>query len=245
MSVYEYTDAQLKRLRRDYLRRFNALKIMSFDELNVIETVTEVYDAIIQKARRCFEDILEYYYLYGYGFTSEKEEKGEKKIEENEKKERNTRDNLKPAKGKKTEKTVEKLLNEVLEEYDAVTKYQFFPEAERKKQRLIEAILASKQSTEIPKAKARKTKAAVASATKEIEKALRYWELQVSEYAVKATDRAVLQGYKDAGIKYVRWMAQEDEKVCVTCHRYDGQIFEISAVPAKPHYNCRCWLEAV
>lgn len=230
--MYEYTDAKLNRLVRVIRRRINSLKTMNFDELNVIESVTEVFEVIEKQAKRCFEDILEYYYLFALEGEESKEGKS-------------IRDNLKAGKDKKIEKIVDGLLEEILNEYDPVTKYQYTPELERKKQRLIEAVLASKQTTEIPRARARKTKKAASSAAKEIDKALRYLVLQVSEYAVKATDRAVLEGYRDAGVKYVRWVAQEDAKVCVTCHRYDGQIFEISAVPNKPHYNCRCYLETV
>ena len=240
--MYEYTDARLKGLIRRTQRLFGELKAMPFDELNVMQRVSEVYRKAEKQAWQCYCDIIEYYYLFGYDRYVELPK------EDGKKEKKSVRDKLIAEADKKTERKADKLLDEILDEYDPVTKYQFTKEAERKKQRLIEAVLASQQTTEIPKTArkaARKSAKKATSAAVEIDKALKYWVLQVSEYATKATDRAMLEGYEDAGAEYVRWMAQSDERVCMVCKEREGQIYRIDSVPNKPHYNCRCWWEVV
>lgn len=122
------------------------------------------------------------------------------------------------------ESITEDYIIEMLDEYDPVTLYQFEPEIERKKQRLAEALIASHKKTE------------------EISKALRYLTLQLSQYADKAELEAALDGYREAGVKRVRWITQEDEKVCKTCFPRDGKVYDIDKVPPRPHYRCRCEL---
>ena len=113
---------------------------------------------------------------------------------------------------------------DMLEEYDALTLYSFENEVERKKQRTTEAILAAQDKTA------------------EVDKALRLWTLQVSQYADNSVFYATVDGYKEAGIKKVRWVSEKDSKVCDTCHELDGKVFEIDKVPMTPHYHCRCIL---
>ena len=114
---------------------------------------------------------------------------------------------------------------DMLEDYDTLTLYSFVNEVERKKQRTAESILAAQDKTA------------------EVDKALRLWTLQVSQYADNSVLYATLDGYEKAGIKKVKWVSENDDKVCKVCGKLDGKIFPLSKVPPRPHYHCRCWLE--
>lgn len=113
---------------------------------------------------------------------------------------------------------------DVLSETDPVTMYQFEPEMDRKSQRLSEAVT-------IPEKR-----------QIEIERALRYWTTQVSQYAITIVDRAMIAGFMTAGITKVRWNTEGDSAVCNICDKLDGRVFSITKVPPKQHYHCRCWL---
>ena len=116
---------------------------------------------------------------------------------------------------------------EILTDVDPVTLYAFIPERDRKKQRLIEALTAAQNKNA------------------EIDKALRYWTMQVGQYAVNVTDRARLDAFRNAGVKKVMWHTRKDERVCNDCGPMDGMIFDIDKVPDKPHINCRCFCTVV
>ena len=113
---------------------------------------------------------------------------------------------------------------DMLEEVDPVTLYAFLPETERKKQRLIEAL------------------AVAHNRNAEIDKALRYWTQQISQYADNSVFRARLEAFRRAGIEQVIWVTQEDDRVCEDCEPLDGQIFDVDNVPDPPHWGCRCRL---
>lgn len=117
-------------------------------------------------------------------------------------------------------------LLDMLEEVDPVTLYVFTTETERKKQRLIEALTAATDKG------------------KEVDKALRYWTLQIGQYALNAVDRAVIEAFREAGVERVRWNTQEDERVCETCDDRDGRIYRIDRLPSR-HYMCRCFYTPV
>lgn len=115
----------------------------------------------------------------------------------------------------------------LLEEFDPVSLYQFEPEAERKKDRLVEALISARIKS------------------REVDKALRLWTLQTSYYAEKSVDKATLQRFKDDGVTKVKWVTAKDEKVCEECAERDGVIYPIDKLPPKPHYHCRCTFEKV
>ena len=71
------------------------------------------------------------------------------------------------------------------------------------------------------------------------------WSQQTAQYADIVTDAAVIQAFVDAGISKVRWITQEDEKVCKTCRERNGKVYPITELPEKPHWRCRCYFEAV
>lgn len=112
----------------------------------------------------------------------------------------------------------------VLKEYNPVTKYVYLHEVDRKRSRFAESLIASD------------TKA------KEVETALRYWSAMVTQYAIEVTDAAVKQAYIDDGVKKVKWITMEDERRCSECEKRDGNVYNITEVPPKPHIGCRCYL---
>ena len=124
-------------------------------------------------------------------------------------------------------KIPEDLILDMLEEVDPLTLYIFTNETERKAQRLSEALLAAH------------------SKRKEIDKALRLWTLQVSAYADRSVLDGTREGYREAGVTKIMWIAQEDEKVCTTCEHLNGQVFDIDELPSRPHFHCRCTIQAV
>ena len=119
------------------------------------------------------------------------------------------------------------LYERVLNNFDPVTGYVYVNEVDRKAARSGEAIVASDDR-----------RAAV-------KKALGYWARQVAQYADEVTDAAVLEAYRQRGIKNVRWLTMEDERVCAECNALDGKVFDIDNIPTKPHIGCRCYFEAV
>lgn len=121
----------------------------------------------------------------------------------------------------------EQWVDALLSAYDPVSKYVFTHEEDRKCARLIEAVIASS------------TKA------QEIDAALRSMSFMCRIYAVRVTDEAALQAFKDDEEDLVRWIAEKDEKTCTVCHKRDGKIYKIDLLPAKPHPNCRCSYERV
>ena len=116
---------------------------------------------------------------------------------------------------------------DMLEEVDPVTLYAFLTETERKKQRLIEAL------------------AVAHNRNAEIDKALKYWTQQVGQYADNSVYRARYEAFMAAGVERVRWVTQEDNRVCGDCDELNGQIFDIEDVPPPQHWGCRCYLVPV
>lgn len=130
----------------------------------------------------------------------------------------------KPVKRTKTNKTwVRKQLNA----FDPVTGYVFYHEKDRKAARTFEKIMST---TMIAQA---------------VRKALKYWADMIKQYADNITDNAALTVYEDYGVKKVRWVTENDDRVCEICRGRSGKIYDIKKVPVKPHWGCRCMLEPI
>lgn len=121
----------------------------------------------------------------------------------------------------------EQWLDEILNGYDPVSKYVFSSEIDRKRARLIEAIMAS------------------STKSREVDAAMRSLSLMCRIYADRVTDEAVMRAYVDDEEGRVKWVAEKDGKTCPVCLSRDGRIYEIEDLPSKPHINCRCRLERV
>lgn len=200
--MYEYADRLLRVMKRRNLRLFDKLRILKFDELNIMQSVSAVYDSAVQDAKKKFLEIAVSAYIDALMLASVREDNAKRRAEKD---------------------IDDDWVLDMLEEYNPITLYRFIPEAERKKMRTAEAMLASR------------------NAPKENDKALRLWNGQIEQYAIDITDRATMQGYKAGGIQYVKWITQEDEKVCPYCRSLHGKVFRIDRAPKKAHYRCRCY----
>ena len=121
----------------------------------------------------------------------------------------------------------------MLAAYNLVTGYLYPREADRKRLRLNEQILTAREydSREMFNSSLQRT--------------ANLWWTQTVQYGISAVDEATIQGFADMGVKKVRWDAADDEKTCPTCGSRDGKIYDITKVPPKPHYGCRCQIAAV
>jgi len=199
--MYEKADAAIKAMNRANLKAFGKLKMAKFDELHLIREVGEVYAASARMAKKKYLEIFEdsfFWMLVELGY----EEAEAARIS-----------------GEEVPEWVEKLLEDV----DPVTLYRFFPEMERKADRLTEALEASPDKN------------------REIERALRWWTMQVTQYADNCVFQGRLQAMRRAGIERVRWQTQEDERVCEECDERNGVVYEIDNIPST-HWRCRCAL---
>ena len=121
----------------------------------------------------------------------------------------------------------------VLLAYNFITGYLYDREAERKRLRLNEQILTAREydSREMFNDSLRRT--------------ANLWWTQTAQYGIDVVDEATIQAYKDMGVDKVRWIAELDSRTCEVCRDRNGVIYELSKVPKKTHYNCRCHLEPV
>lgn len=121
----------------------------------------------------------------------------------------------------------------ILLAYNLVTGYLYDKEAERKRLRLNEQILTAREydSREMYNDGLRRT--------------ANLWWTQTAQYGIDVVDKATLQAYTDMGVEKVKWVAELDSRTCKICRERNGVIYELSKVPNKTHYNCRCHLEPV
>lgn len=195
--MYEYTDKIISYIDKQLIERYARLKsLLSFDELNVLQSVHALYQELDILIRQMFLK------LAAHTYSSTVKYRDLCSIDE---------------------EWVDRLLNA----YDPTSKYVFIHEEDRKCARLVEALIAS------------------TTKTKEIDTAMRSMSLMCRVYAVRVTDEATLQAFKDDGEYLVRWVAEKDEKTCSVCHSRDGKIYELDFLPPKPHINCRCWYRRV
>ena len=122
------------------------------------------------------------------------------------------------------------LVESVLLGYNIVTGYLYKKEAERKRLRLNEQILTAREynNRQLYNESLRKT--------------ANLWWTQTLQYGISMVDEATIKGYKDMGVRYVRWIAADDDRTCPTCNARDNVIYRITKIPSKPHYGCRCYV---
>lgn len=127
----------------------------------------------------------------------------------------------------------ESLVAGVLAAYNFVTGYLYEKEAERKRLRLNEQILTAREYDNRQ------------MYHDSLQRTANLWWTQTAQYGIDMVDAATIRAFKDADVKHVRWIAADDDKTCSTCNERDGKIYEISKIPGKPHYGCRCYVEPV
>ena len=150
---------------------------------------------------------------------------------------------------KRREMFEELFLIVLFDESDPITGYVLGNEVDRKRERLYEQTVSIKSHKTPEQEQGTYGDTIVYTQTDEVrkafDKAYNLWAHMAQEYAVRSVDVARLMAFEDMGVKYVRWNAEIDEKVCQTCLDWHGRKFPLHRVPAKPHWNCRCWLTPV
>ena len=121
----------------------------------------------------------------------------------------------------------------VLLAYNFVTGYLYDREAERKRLRLNEQILTAREYD------------SRGMYNESLRKTANLWWTQTSQYGIEVVDKATIRAYKDMGVDKVKWIAEIDSKTCKVCRERNGNVYKLSEVPKKTHYNCRCRLEPV
>lgn len=111
--------------------------------------------------------------------------------------------------------------------YDVITKYVYEHEIDRKRARFAEALIATKKKQQ---------EFSTASSL--------LWK-QTAQYGITITDEALMKAFIDTGVKKVRWIAEDDNRVCEVCRSRKNKIYPIDKAPKKTHYNCRCYYEPV
>ena len=130
----------------------------------------------------------------------------------------------------KIAKTAKKHLDYILSEPNSVTQVVYETEVLRKRDRAKEAVEAT---------------IGIRNKQIEMDRQLIQWSRFTGWYSDIITEDACESAIQDAGVKYVRWVSQNDDKVCGECNDLDGRVFEAVNVPPHPHRNCRCTVTPV
>lgn len=125
----------------------------------------------------------------------------------------------------------EQIISEVFETYLPLTEYVYKNEVERKRMRFTEAVISRKE-------KGFNT----AEMTNIYKRNASLWISQLRQYGIEVVDAARKRAFMEDETEFVEWVAEDDAKTCSVCEDLDGEIFELSKVPDKPHRNCRCYL---
>lgn len=223
--TYEYTDKLYKKYSLLLVRTFNSLNRellgLGFDELNAGKGYKIVSEKVKKVYKKCYDELIDILILFALHYFEEScdnvvSRKGDKIVYFVGK-----RDGFRKQKTFDARKFVEKYL----ETNNLIVKYIFKNEYERKVSRAVESILTSANKTEMKK---------------QIDIAMRYWNRQAKQAGDNISMDAYLEGFEAAGIKYVKWVTEKDEKVCPTCGARDGKIYRIDKIIIPLHYNCRC-----
>lgn len=118
----------------------------------------------------------------------------------------------------------------ILAGYSLVTGYLYGKEAERKRLRLNEQILTAREYSDRTMYQ------------ESLRKTANLWWTQTVQYGVSVVDEATIRAFEDMGVKKVKWIARDDKGTCSECNERDGKIYNLSALPSKTHYGCRCYV---
>lgn len=205
MNPYRHADKALKTLKGEMEAEFqNFSTTAGFDELNFLDlkkSVEGLYNRIDKAVRREFRKVARQVY-------------------------RDAEDEVMLPHGKFETGL---FLVALLKRFDPVTQYVYLNEWTRKRDRLVESLMASGGNQQMREA---------------LQRALNLMSDQVRQEADNLTDEARHDAFVAAGIEKVRWVSEHDEKTCGTCRERDGQVYGINEVPEK-HRHCRCYLVAV
>lgn len=211
--MYETADRLIALLDKKLRRYINRLDVTGFSELNALviqRETTELIKKLLADNKEAFRKIAE-----------DAIAEAAADIE-----------NLTGEEAKRI-KADDKYVDEILNQYNEITGYLYYPEADRKRARLSEALIVALMLLDRSKYH------------DNLRKFANLWHTQTVQYEITITDETRVDIFDRNGIKKVKWNAEHDEKTCKVCRERDGKIYPIDKVPAKPHYNCRCWLTPV
>ena len=117
--------------------------------------------------------------------------------------------------------------------YNFVSGYLYESEAERKRLRLAEQMMTAREYLNRT------------MYNDSLRRSANLWWTQTAHYMLDAVDTATLDGYRDSGVKQVKWNTNIDGRECKTCRERNGKTYSIDNVPPKAHRNCRCYLTPV
>lgn len=104
-----------------------------------------------------------------------------------------------------------------------VMKYSYDTESVRKRDRLLEALMATDGNPA------------------EFDTAMRYWAQMTGWFGVEVADAALNDAREASDLEFVKWVSERDDKTCNSCLKLNGKVFRVAALPPKPHPNCRCY----
>ena len=211
--MYNYLDTLLAKLKKKLRVEFNRLGMLGFDDLNVVNTkkvTKEMFDRLTAENEKVYQKAAK------KAYESAKEKAAD----------------VGHTEVKNSEIGSEWLMG-VLLAYNFVTGYLYDREAERKRLRLNEQILTSRDYDDRQ------------MFNDSLRRTANLWWTQTLQYGIDVVDEAILQAYNDMGVEEVRWVAKIDKRTCKVCRERNNQIYKILEVPRKTHYNCRCYLEPV
>lgn len=206
--MYQQTDRFLKKLKDRIRREYNHLSVLAFDELNILRCKKEteaMFKRLLEFNEQEYKRIVSAAILYAVEKLS-KEQKKKAKTD-----------------------PVDEYIEYVLVSYNPVTQYLYYPEADRKRLRLVEMMMTAKEFLD------RETY------QKAINKGANLWYTQSGQYAQDIEDHTVTEVWRRSGVKHVQWITQMDDRTCEDCKELNHQIFPIDRIPPKQHYNCRCY----
>lgn len=132
VDYYEACDKAIRGINRELVEDFGKLKLTDFDRVNVIRTVTAVYQTIIRRVKKRYYGIAFEAYVLGLMICGEDAKTAHKKADK-----------------AITTAWVEEKLNQT----DFVTLYRFYSETERKVYKLAETLeVSTSRNREIDKA---------------------------------------------------------------------------------------------
>lgn len=204
---YELTDLLITALTSELRREINRFEVTGFDELNaprVTRLTKEMVARLLKSNKRAYLRIAK----------------------------RATEEAAEEVNGVPISIN-DKYVDSMLAEYNPITGYLYLAEADRKRARLAEALIAAILIGSRVDYRTQLKKFAV------------LWKTQTQQYAIDTVDKTRIRTLKKNGIKFVRWETEKDDRVCEECKKRNGKIYPINAIPSKPHYGCRCWIVPV
>jgi SPP1 gp7 family putative phage head morphogenesis protein len=211
--MYRLADKLLEQLKKLIRREFNRLGVFGFDELNAPRVTSEteaLFDRLMNENKKQYLKAAKKAYSDAVA--------------------------LAVAAGYKDpgrEGVNEMWLIGLLGAYNFVSGYLYESEAERKRLRLAEQMMTSREYLNRT------------LYNDSLRRSANLWWTQTAHYMLDAVDKATLDGYRDSGVEKVMWNTNIDGRECKTCRERNGKVYPIGNVPPKAHRNCRCYLTPV